>query len=273
MLFKTLRDAYKLLSKEISQFEAGEIIASATGKSRSELPVFWDDPLSEEQIKAIEDILSRRLAGEPLQYILGEWEFYGYPFIVGEGVLIPRPDTEILVETALEVISSLESPKVLDLCSGSGAVAIAIDKENKSADVTAVELSEKALSFLRENIRINSSDVHAVNADALKYKHHEKFDLIVSNPPYIRSGDIEGLQEEVKKEPAMALDGGEDGLFFYSRFPKLYYNCLNNSGVMAFEIGIGQEKEVAGFLESAGFRNVQFRKDLSGIIRVVLAEK
>ena len=168
----------------------------------------------EELKKAIE----RRIKGEPLQYILGEWEFYSLPFIVGEGVLIPRPETELLVDLALKYAT--KESKIIDLCSGSGAIAIAIAK-NTGASLFALEKYEKALNYLEKNIALNKANVKVIKEDLFNFEPSEKFDIIISNPPYIKKADLASLQKEVRFEPMTALDGGEDGLIFYRHIAKL----------------------------------------------------
>ena len=169
------------------------------------------------------DLLNRRINGEPLQYILGEWEFMGLPFKVGRGVLIPRPETEILVEFAIDFLKKKNAPVVFDLCSGSGCIAISVAKFCSDATVYAVEKSDIAFEYLEKNISLNGvNNVKAVKGDIFDKELLSGIspDLILSNPPYIRSNEIEGLQEEVKREPAMALDGGEDGYIFYRSLAK-----------------------------------------------------
>ncbi len=216
---------------------------------------------------ALNELLSRRENGEPLQYILGEWEFYSLPFFVGPGVLIPRPDTEILCDVAIEFAGDREVC-CIDLCSGSGCVAIALEKNCKNATVFALEKYEQALEFLGKNIARNESGVRAVKGDVTEPGKGE-YDLILSNPPYIRSGDLKTLEKEVQKEPKTALDGGEDGLYFYRQILKNYLPCLKAGGMMAVEIGFDQAAEVSELFSSAGLQNVGVRKDFGGNERVV----
>lgn len=215
----------------------------------------------------LECLLERRLAGEPLQYILGEWEFYGLPFFVGEGVLIPRPDTETLAEFAIDCAGKKEC-SCIDLCSGSGCLAITVDKYCVSASVTAAELSDKAFEYLKKNITLNNSRVHAVQCDITK-ETFGKFDLIISNPPYIESAVIPTLQREVRFEPRMALDGGVDGLHFYRKIADMWVPRLNSGGTLAVEIGIGQQNAVKKIFSDAGLKNIGEKKDLGGIVRVI----
>lgn len=232
------------------------------------------EPTTAEREK-LDDMVARRISGEPLQYIIGEWEFYGLDFKVAEGVLIPRPDTETLVDTALKLIDGVKSPKVLDLCSGTGCVAIAIKANRPDAEVSALELYPEAFKILGENIA-RRGGVTAVNADALSEDTAAKFsglDLITANPPYLTSEDMSNLQREVTKEPAAALFGGDDGLDFYRGLSRIWRNCLRDGGHIAFEIGFGQEEAVCEILKWYGYCDIGFERDLTGKVRVVHAEK
>lgn len=212
------------------------------------------------------DAVNRRLSGEPLQYILGEWEFYSLPFLVGDGVLIPRPDTETLVDCALEFLGS-RPLSCIDLCSGSGAVAIAVEK-NSRAKVSALEKSQAAFCYLEKNIKLNNSAVKAIRGD-INEAPREKYDVILSNPPYIPSGDIKALQREVQREPKMALDGGFDGLDFYRIIIKNWLPALNPGGMLAVECGIGQAEEIKKLFSAAGLEKVSVKNDLCGVQRVI----
>lgn len=216
--------------------------------------------------------IERRCGGEPLQYILGEWEFIGLKFLVGKGVLIPRADTEVLCETVIEHINRRQM-SVLDLCSGSGAIAIAIARFCGSAKVTALEKYDEALAYLTKNNELNNADVEIIQGDVLqescKAIGDRKFDVITCNPPYITAKDMAKLQREVQQEPETALFGGEDGLMFYRKIPELWKSRLNKSGMMIFEIGMGQHDDVSQILLDSDFVNIFFKKDLNGIIRVV----
>ena len=212
-----------------------------------------------------EQAVQRRLLGEPLQYILGEWEFYGLPFLVGEGVLIPRPDTETLIDAVLPLIN--KDSAVLDLCSGSGAIAITL-KKIKGASVTALEKSPEALKYLTKNAALNKTDIDIIEGDLFEFTPPHSFNLIVSNPPYIKTADLKLLQKEVQKEPAMALDGGEDGLVFYRRIAA-FVPYLKEGGTMAVEIGYDMAKPVTAIFEKAGLF-CKTLKDLTGNDRVII---
>lgn len=217
----------------------------------------------------------KRCGGYPLQYIIGEWEFMGLPFAVGEGVLIPRQDTETLVEFLVGKFKDRENMKVLDLCAGSGCIGISLSKMLRNAQVYAVEKSEKAFSYLEKNISLNGCGVKAVKGDIFDSEiisSLPSFDLIVCNPPYLNDADMKNLQTEVKFEPDEALYGGEDGLDFYRSIVRIYKDKLETGGMMAFEIGMGQEDEVSYMLIQNGFKNVRYRADLCGINRIVFGE-
>ncbi len=245
--------------------EARLIVAYLAGTEPNRLTL-CDADIDRERI---DEIAEKRRQGIPLQYIFGKWWFYKSEFLVGKGVLIPRQDTELLVETGLELAKNIKSPKICDLCSGSGCIAISLAKELADAEVTAVEKYDGAYKFLLKNIKHNSADnVKAVKADVTK-ESFGKFDLIVSNPPYIPEGDLKDLSREVLNEPHTALFGGEDGLYFYRVIAKNWKNTLSFGGVLAFEVGIKEADEVAEILKDEGFENISFKYDLIGIQRVV----
>lgn len=216
-------------------------------------------------------LLGRRLSGEPLQYILGEWDFYGYKFKVGKGVLIPRDDTEVLLRLSLDFLKDKPKAKVLDLCSGSGALAVVISKET-DADVTALEKEAEALPYLCENISLNNADINVIAGDVFNCSDEfedGEFDLIISNPPYIKTDEIETLQKEISFEPKAALDGGADGLKFYRAITEDYTPKLKHGGMMAFELGEGQFEDVKKLMEEKNYMNIDYKLDLGNIRRVV----
>ena len=240
------------------------------GVSRSDL--IAGNPTAEDKDGArFVALLGRRLSGEPLQYVLGEWDFYGYKFSVGPGVLIPRDDTEVLLRDCLAFLKGRKKPGVLDLCSGSGALAVAIGKET-GAEVTAVEKSFRALPYLSRNIRQNHSSVIMKQGDIFTCASDfpdSHFDLILSNPPYVKSSEIDSLQREISYEPRMALDGGEDGLIFYRAIVKDFTSKLKPGGMLAFELGEGQFEVVKDLMIAAGFENISGSLDLGGIQRSI----
>ncbi len=237
-----------------------------------------DETVPDEAEETLRNMTKRRCQGEPLQYILGEWEFYGLPFKVGEGVLIPRPDTETLVDQVIDICRErgLSSPRIADLCSGSGCIAVALKKQLPEAEIWAVEISDKAYGYLCENTALNGTDIHTVKADVLKKETAGMFsglDIIVSNPPYLTSEEMNDLQREVACEPGLALFGGSDGLGFYRAISQLWRRSLKNDGVIAFEFGMDQHDQVASILSDSGFSCPKIRRDTQGIIRTVSAVK
>ena len=220
-------------------------------------------------------LVERRSNGEPLQYILGKWEFMGLPFYVGEGVLIPRPETEMLVEYALDFLKDKKNPVVIDLCSGSGCIAISVAKHLPNAKVYAVEKSDLAFPYLKKNIWLNCVfNVSAVHGDIFDRTllSDIKPDLILSNPPYIRSPEIASLQSEVRNEPSMALDGGEDGLVFYREIANGWLDRLGTGGAIAVECGEDQTEDIIRMF-SEKTQYAEAFNDLSGLPRMVTAIK
>ena len=220
-------------------------------------------------------LVERRSNGEPLQYILGKWEFMGLPFYVGEGVLIPRPETEMLVEFALDFLKDKKNPVVIDLCSGSGCIAISVAKHLPNAKVYAVEKSDLAFPYLKKNIWLNCVfNVSAVHGDIFDRTllSDIKPDLILSNPPYIRSPEIASLQSEVRNEPSMALDGGEDGLIFYREIANGWIDRLGTGGAIAVECAEDQTEDIIRMF-SKKTQYAEAFNDLSGLPRTVTAIK
>lgn len=275
-IYRRSRNILEHSGIESYDFDTKCIIEDVLGMRFAQL-MLADKYVSENQQKIISDMIKKRSAGYPLQYILGEWEFYGLPFRVGEGVLIPRPDTETLVETVLEYAGKHENLKIADLCAGSGCISIAIEKNTANSDVYAIEFSDKAYKYLEENIKLNNSSVKPYKADVLKYETAEKFsecDIIISNPPYLTEDDMKNLQREVTYEPSTALYGmTSDGLEFYRKIPQIWYNSLKHGGMMAFEVGIGQSEDVSEILKENGFEDIKTVNDLAGIARVVYGRK
>lgn len=218
------------------------------------------------------ELVNQRAGHIPLQHIIGNQEFMGLTFKVNENVLIPRQDTELLVENVVDCLGNDERT-VLDMCTGSGCIAVSIDRLSKDSKVTAVDISEKALEVAQENNRLNNANVTFIQSD-LFTNVTGKYDIIVSNPPYIRTDEIPKLIEEVKShEPVMALDGMEDGLYFYKKICSEASDYLNDNGKIFFEIGYDQGDDVSEILRQNRFCNIEVLKDLSGNDRVVIARK
>lgn len=260
---------------ENARFEADCIFRKA-GMPRLSVITEPNAEVSPETENAVRGMLSRRLGGEPLQYILGEWEFCGLPFEVGEGVLIPRQDTETIVELVREYIGGSGSEcSAADLCAGSGCIGISLAKLC-GCSVKSYELSEQAFAYLERNISLNGVDglVTAVRADVLSEETAagEEFDVIVTNPPYLTEKDMRELQTEVTHEPQMALFGGADGLDFYRGILPLWTKRLRAGGIIAAEIGMGQERDVMRIFSENGI-TPDCAKDACGIYRVVYGIK
>lgn len=247
------------------------IMVEVTGKSRSQLPFLSQiNKTDEQKILRLAKLRSKHI---PLDYILGKSEFFGYKFIVNENCLIPRLDTEVLVEKLIEKIKAVDGEvSVLDIGTGSGAIAIAVSKET-GAVVTAVDVSQKALDIAIKNNELNNAEVEFIQSNLFENLSGRKFDFIVSNPPYIKSSVIEELDEEVwLHEPILALDGGEDGLEFYKNIIKDAKNHLKDGGMIFFEIGYDQADDVSKLLKN-DYTNIQVVKDYGGNNRVVFATK
>ena len=271
---KRYAELYRAASAVLpSAFEADLLFEAATGLRRYDLPLRGETLAPAEAEQALLALCTRRAGGEPLQYLLGEWEFFGLPFLVGPGVLIPRADTEILVETALALAPKKSHLQVLDLCSGSGCVAVALAHSLPHAEVTAVELSAEAFFYLQKNIALNSVKVTAVKADIAEYTPLLAADIITCNPPYISIAEMGGLQQEVLREPHMALCGGEDGLDFYRLLAKRYVAQLAQGGVLCAEVGINQSRDVLAIFSAAGLTPIEIRSDFAGVERVVAVRK
>jgi release factor glutamine methyltransferase len=235
-----------------------------------------DETLQAELAEEMRELVERRVAGEPIQYITVEAGFYRLPILVNRDVLIPRPETELLVEKALELAIAFHTPRILDVGTGSGAVAIALAHEWPEAIVTATEISEGALKLARQNAeRLGFADrIRFLNGDLIEPVAGEEFEIIVSNPPYVAERDRNSLSIEVRDfEPAQALFAGEDGLDIYRRLIPGAFCALVRGGFLALEIGYGQAEAVRALVQAAGFERVEFTTDLQGILRVAIARR
>ena len=258
--------------------EARLLVATAAGKTTQELLRDLSLYTSPEVADKVAALAERRIAGEPVAYITGSWEFYGLPMLITPDVLIPRMDTELLVDAAKELLNGRKmDARVLDLCCGSGCIACAVGHELPAARIVAVDLSARALEVARRNIAANrlSSRVICLQADATASPPMSmgQFDLIVSNPPYIKSADMRKLDPSVRDyEPAWALDGGKDGLKFYKSIIKHWKVVLRPGGYLLFEVGEGQAESVKEMLLTGGFRSVSSKLDTLGVERVVIGK-
>ena len=272
-LFRKTEETLSEYAQESARFET-ECIFEYVGISKLHLLTEPERLLSDEQEKTVTECVSRRAAGEPLQYILGVWEFYGFPFEVGEGVLIPRQDTATLVELAEQNLS--HDMLCADLCAGSGCIGISLARLCGSRFMS-YELSDKAFGYLERNIEKNgvSGLVKPVFRDVLSEETVEaapELDAILTNPPYLTGQDMRELQPEVQREPEMALFGGEDGLDYYRAILAKWTKKLKSGGLFAAEIGCGQEKDVMLIFEQNGIP-AKAVKDCCGIYRVVYGIK
>ncbi len=269
--YEKLQDARKYLkSKGIADADtdAWYLLAYILGMSRAEFFLNKEEQLPEDKALHYHSLVEQRAAHIPLQHITGSQEFMGLEFEVNEHVLIPRQDTELLVEEVRKVCTG---KSVLDLCTGSGCIIISLAKLGSIGKAAAVDISEKALETAFRNAKKHEVVIDLILSD-LYERVDGVFDIIVSNPPYISKGEIEGLMPEVKDhEPYIALEGGEDGLTFYRRIIKGLRNHLSDNGRVFFEIGCDQAEAVSLLLASEGFEEIKVKKDLSGLDRVVSA--
>lgn len=267
----------KAAGKEAYAFEAELLLEKAAGLNRTALFLRGEEVLSEEVLTVYEGYLSEREQGRPTQYILGEWEFMGLPFHVGEGVLIPRGDTEVLVETILEKQQSEPIKSILDIGTGSGCIPVSLGHYGKFEKIMAVDISPKALGYAIKNAAENRVSIDFYESDLFTNIPSEwkgRLDAIVSNPPYIPKKDIAELMTEVKDfEPMNALDGGEDGLDFYRVIVEQGKNWLKDGGWLFFEIGYDQGEDLRNLLKEFGYTEVEIRQDLAGLDRAAMGRK
>jgi len=254
-----------------ARLEAQLLLAHVLQCTRTQLYTGFDKPLGETELAAYRELIKRRLAGEPVAYLLGEHEFWGMPFYVDASVLVPRPDTETVVEVARSLRPDRAAPcRVLDLCTGSGALAIALAKELPAARVVATDISEPAIAIAHRNAERNrlADRVDVRHGDLWDPVAGETFDLVVSNPPYIASSVIPTLSAEVKREPLLALDGGADGMAFYDRICAAARIHLEPGGALVVEHGYDQADAVRERFSAAGFEQITLVHDLGKNPRV-----
>ncbi len=275
-------DARRALLKQEGQFAANvarELVCAASGKTAEQVIADREIYASEEVCELTESFVQRRLRGEPMPYILGQWDFYGMALTVTPDVLIPRDDTVVVTELAIKKAMYLEqNPRILDLCTGSGCIGLAIARRVKDARVTLGDVSAAALRVARRNVSQLklTGRVNCVAMDALKPAQEflGTYDLIVSNPPYVTTQEMETLDPSVRDfEPHLALDGGADGLDFYRAIIKNYSSALAPRGYLCFEFGMGQENAVCSLLMRGGYEILELKKDTAEITRAVLAQK
>lgn len=269
----TVKEALNKAKEELKNVpdrdvDASWIVCAVAGITRSELHFLSDKELSEKQILLLEKILERRKTREPLQHIFGFVPFYNIELKTDKRALIPRDETAILAELAIDFISKNQYNTVLDIGTGSGAIAITVKKNLPKVRVTASDISENALSLARENAIKNNTDIEFIKSDLFE-NISGKFDAILSNPPYIPTKDIEKLERELSFEPENALDGGADGLDFYRDIILEAKEYLNKNGLLMFEIGFDQGDAVKTLLAKSGFTDAKVVKDYAGLDRIV----
>ncbi|MDR2570104.1 MAG: peptide chain release factor N(5)-glutamine methyltransferase [Oscillospiraceae bacterium] len=276
-IYLRVRKTLKNSGVETSEFEARLIVSHCAGRSREELLVMSKIYATDVKIrKRIDESLDRRLSGEPLAYVLGEWEFYGVPLTVNQNVLIPRVDTEVLARETIGLLKrKVWQTRLLDLCTGSGCIGLAVAANVPGCKIVMIDSSEKALSICRENIRKNgfNRNITVIDADVLMKPPAilGEFDVIVSNPPYIPSNEIKNLDDSVKDyEPVEALDGGDDGLDYFHAIAENWRKLLKPGGHLAVECGINQAAAVRYILKQNEFKDIRTIKDTLGIERVVI---
>lgn len=253
------------------------MLAYIFNKNKEYLMIHGEEELSEKLEKKYIASINKLCNGMPLQYITNKQEFMGLEFYVNENVLIPQPDTEILVEEVIDIAKRGNKKKILDLCTGSGAIGISIAKSINECEIILSDISKDALEVAKENcINHKVEDrVNIIQSDLFENIDEDaKFDIIVSNPPYIKTDVIKTLDKEVQNEPILALDGGIDGLDVYKRIINEAYKFLNDDGYLCLEIGYDQKNEVIELIEQTGeYKDIYSKKDLAGNDRVVICKK
>ena len=280
---KTIKEALVAAKKELKESGAGEykldaelFIMKAANMTKTSVLINGDKELTESEEKLFNSMVQKRKKGIPTQYILGKCEFMGYEFFVDENVLIPRPDTEVLVETVLKTAQKENFQNVIDMCTGSGCIAVSLAL-NGIKSVTACDISFGALSTAKKNAEYNnaSDKIQFIQGDLFEnVDKSQKYNAIVSNPPYIPTEDISNLMREVRdNEPLTALDGGKDGLDFYRRITNDSLEYLADGGYLFFEIGYNQGEDLKKIMTDLGFDGIKIVKDYAGLDRVVVGYK
>ena len=250
--------------------DAALLLSFLTGLPPLELRMDMEHTVSAEIVSAYGDLIGKRQQRIPLQYLTESVRFHGLDFRVDSRVLIPRPETEQLVDWGLEILKNVAAPAVLDLCCGSGCIGLSIRAARSDAAVTLTDLSEEALAVARGNAEQLRLRVEFLHGNFLQPVRQRSFDLILTNPPYIPTGDLSDLQREVRLEPIMALDGGTDGMDFYRRLAAAGALYLNPGGALLMELGIGEGEAVSALFRRTGAIQTELRKDFAGIDRMLL---
>ena len=251
--------------------DAALLLSHLTGRPPLSLRLDDESVPDPAVVRSFNALADKRLSRVPLQYLLGEAPFYGRMFKVDSRVLIPRPETELLCEWALSLLKDHPSPRILDLCCGSGCIGITLKKSLPAASVTLSDISPDALALSAENAAVLDADVVFCQSDLLESFSGSVFDLIISNPPYIPSAECLTLQQEVRQEPIRALDGGPDGLDIYRRIVREAFPCLVPGGHLLMELGAGEDQAVSSLLSAGGYCSTEIREDLAGIRRMILS--
>ncbi len=274
-----LKKGYDILKEnniEEPNLKARRLLANILEKDKEYLIINENEEVNNNKIERFFSYIERIKNFEPIQYIINEQEFMGIKFFVNENVLIPQPDTETLAYEVIKICDKFDGNseiKILDLCTGSGAIAISLSRILKErVKVYASDISEEALRVANTNIIKNLLNIELIQSNLFE-NIDLQFDIIVSNPPYIETETLKNLPEEVKKEPQIALDGGEDGLKFYNEIILNAKKHLNTNGYLAFEIGYNQKEKVEEIFKKNNYKNIFSKKDLSGNNRVVIAQK
>ena len=269
-----LRDS-QILSYESDNMN---IFQKCFGIKRHDLVFVREKIASFEASKKYFEMIKKRINHVPIQYLIGDWDFMDHTLRVGRGVLIPRDDTEVLVTQSAKLLSGVDKPVVLDLCSGSGAIAIVLDSliNNPDMQITAIEYSKDAYDYLKYNVKRHEKNINCLNMDIFKcYDNFEdgSVDAIISNPPYVCSKDMEHLQSEVKFEPEIALNGGKDGMDFYRVILGTWTKKLKKGGFLGLEIGIGQLNSILDMFKYYNMNSIKYFKDINGIYRAIFGVK
>lgn len=278
-VYQSGKAALQKAGVEDPAFDAMCLFEYTFGLNRQSLIVRGNEPAPQDKAEIYGRQIEQRAQKRPLQYILGKWEFMSLQLEVGEGVLIAREDTEPLVRMAVELLKSDSSVKILDLCAGTGAVALGLASLLPRAEIICAELYDQALYYLDKNInnypqyRVTALKADVLSPESVNLLNGQTFDAIVSNPPYIKSGDLPGLQTEVQKEPQTALDGGEDGLLFYRAIAAYWLPLLKQGGIAAVEIGEDEAEQVTAIFKSAGLSQISVYQDFNNLDRIVTGRK
>jgi len=274
----TIFEAYNSTKKKLMDagiedyvFEAKQIIKHITGLNATQILTLYNNKLTQFQENNLVALIHQREVRYPLQYIFGEWDFYGRPYTVGPGVLVPRADTETVIESALEYLKEIEAPEILDLCAGSGCIGITLAKEKEDSKVLMVEKYMEAFRYTLKNLELNlAANAKATMGDIFeKTGADNRYDLIVSNPPYIPENEMKDISPETKYEPETALIARDGGMEFYKAITENYTESLKDGGMLLFEVGINESEKVAEILKNAGYCDIKVKKDLNGIDRAV----